>query len=115
MIRPDTDDLIAFLNDALDFDRVAVSKLFLHGVPCNETMANHPTIQTGTDKATGAPRVRLLGLLNGYCGTIEGGDRHGWGPIAAVVVNVDQNDESKGQEILRFERTPTVAPTREVD
>ncbi len=41
-------------------------------------------------------RVGMLGVLNGFCGTIDDGPRKGWGPIAAIY------DEGK---LLRFERT----------
>ena len=84
MIRPDTDDMIAFLNELLALDAQAVTDLINSRVQCNEAMANHPTVQVGGE--TGKPetfRVGLLGLLNGYCGAYDDGEKKGYGPITA--------------------------------
>jgi hypothetical protein len=41
--------------------------------------AEHPTVQVDGGSMT----LGVLGLLNGLCGTIKGGERDGWGRIAA--------------------------------
>ena len=38
----------------------------------------------------------MLGVLNGFCGTIDDGPRKGWGPIAGIYDN---------GKLLRFERS----------
>lgn len=109
-IRPDTDDLIAFLNSLVAIDPYAVAELLCIRVPCNADMAGHPSVQVAaagesrsfTYMPPGTFRVGLLGILNGYCGTIDEGPRAGWGPIAAIY------DEGKLQ---RFERTNPNPPS----
>ena len=83
------DDVIAFLNQALDTDPAAISALFLHRTPCNEALAEHPTIQV-RENCTVSP----LGLLNGFFG-IRG---DGFGHLTALL-------ETDGK-LSRFERTP---------
>lgn len=109
-IRSEADDLIAFLNSLVAIDQYAMAELLCIRVPCNETMAKHPTVQVaaGGEKsmltyiAPGTWRVGMLGVLNGYCGTIdEGNERAGWGPISAVY--------DRGR-LLRFERTDPNPP-----
>lgn len=106
-IRKDTDELISFLNSLVEIDRYAIAELLCTRVVCNEVMAGHPTVQVaaGSEKsnvtyiAPGQYRVGILGILNGYCGTIDDdGPRRGWGPIAAVY---DQG------RLQRFERSET--------
>ena len=104
MIRPDTDELIAFLNSLLAIDRYAIAELLIFAAPCNQELADHPSVQVrGAEGTTyiqpGTFRVGLLGILNGYCGTLEGGEHDQWGPIAAVYAD--------GQ-LARFERTSHV-------
>lgn len=105
-VRADTDELIAFLNSLVAIDPYAIAELLSVRVVCNKEMAEHPSVQvaSGGEKsnmtflAPGTYRVGMLGVLNGYCGTIDDGPRKGWGPIAAVY------DEGKLQ---RFERIET--------
>jgi len=85
MIRHNPRPLIEFLNEALKIDPEAIISLVEKRVRCNEKMADHPSIQVGSGKIKGSTKVGLLGLLNGFCGTIEKGRRKGWGPITAVV------------------------------
>lgn len=109
MIRPDTDDLIAFLNELVAIDPYAVAELLATRVPCNAELAAHPTVQVSTGgvntKATfirpGESRVGALGILNGYCGAIESGEHAGWGPITA---------EYEDDCLMRFRRTDCGAP-----
>lgn len=61
-------------------------------------LADHPSIQVWAgDTICKGETVTFLGMLNGIVGTIDEGQRAGWGLIAAVV---EQNGE-----LIRFERT----------
>jgi hypothetical protein len=71
-------DVIRVLNSAVECDKTAMHKLTEFRVRCNETLAQHPTIQVRTEKesnSSGAAalidvhRVGLLGILNGILGT----------------------------------------------
>lgn len=94
-VRPETDDLIRFLNDLLAVDREFVTALLNHRPTCNEALADHPSVQVSAD--SGVYRTGVLGVLNGYAGTVETGEKAGWGPITAMF---------EGDVLLRFERTP---------
>ena len=88
-LRPETDSIIEFLNELLALDPYATAELLCLDVVCNEKVAHHPTIQVRGHGATsyiapGAFRLGVLGLLNGYCGTIDEGPKAGWGPIVAT-------------------------------
>lgn len=101
-IRNDTDDIIAFLNTLVALDPNAISELVSSRVFCNEKLAGHPTVQVSeciSDNVIGQYRVGFLGILNGFCGTIETGPRIGWGPITA------RYDEDG--KLVGFERTLT--------
>jgi hypothetical protein len=76
------EDAVRVLNEALELDRVGLSQLFLRAAPCNEALADHPTIQVGT-YPNGSFYVRPLGLINGLFGV----DEESYGPIAAQVEN----------------------------
>lgn len=95
MIRPWTDPLIAFLNELAKIDPRALRRLIDQRVPCNEALADHPSVQVDANDVPA--RVGLLGILNGFCGTVPEGEREGWGPIAAVLA-----DDGVG---LSFRRT----------
>ena len=112
------DDAIRVLNEALDADPEAVNRLMNLEVTCNETIADHPSIQVGTlagrtssgyarsfwrwllralgQRQTEKDRHRLrpLGLING----LFGADEDCWGFIC-MTIGVD------GQ-ITHFDRTP---------
>lgn len=113
MIRPDVDDMIAFLNSLVAIDRAAIQELMSVRVPCGNELADHPSVQVATctdDKIVGSAfmrvgesRVGILGLLNGYFGTIDEGPRKGWGPISAHYDN---------GFLVRFDRTKETAPDR---
>lgn len=97
-IRPETDAIIAFLNALLVVDREAISALMWHRVGCNALLGLHATVQVRKDEPSASLTVSILGLLNGYCGTISGGPFDGWGPISAVI---------DGTLFERFIRTET--------
>jgi hypothetical protein len=74
--------LIDRLNEIAGADSKALGDLIEARVPCNEALADHPSVQVFAHE--GPPTVGLLGILNGLVGTIDEGPRKGWGFIAAV-------------------------------
>lgn len=115
-IRPETDDIIRFLDEIAKADPVFMGALVSARVPCNAEILNHPTIQAGLardyknakhahNKPAGVDGMSddqgicgFLGLLNGYCGSYDEGPRKGWGPITVVM-------EDDGR-VTRIYRTP---------
>ncbi len=104
------DEVIALLNEALNLDRKAISKLCATRVSCNEELAVHKTIQVG---AVTIPtnnhhvieyEMGILGILNGLFGIR---DDNGWGAIVAIIE--DDPYEWDYPEVIRFERTPEKA------
>ena len=85
------DRFVAILNRATVSDRNAMASLVASRVPCNDALANDPTIQCGGDPC----EVGVLGLINGLCGI---DDVTGYGAIQAVF--------SDDGTIERFERCP---------
>lgn len=92
------DDALEVLNRMLETDPEAARQLFIFGrVPCNEALAEDPTINVkayrNPREPEAAPKysVGILGVLNGLFGMDEGG----WGPITTNVQLVC----SKGCEI----------------
>jgi len=77
------EDTIMFLNSLLRIDRAAVSQLVGHRVPCNDRMANHPSVQVQADPGGKNPSVGFLGVLNGMFGI----DEEGWGQIAMEIAD----------------------------
>ena len=89
------DTAIAVLNRALEADPKVISDLVAARLPCNEALADDPTVQCG--EWGGVPlTVGLLGIING----IFGADERGTGYICAVYDNEDD------ELIARFQRTP---------
>jgi hypothetical protein len=91
-IRLETDEFITYLNEILDLDRSCIECLIANRIPCNEELAEHPTVQVSSNYSVG-----ILGLINGYLGSYDDGQHAGWGPITAIY---DTNDR-----LIRFERT----------
>jgi hypothetical protein len=65
-----TGEQLAFrLNQILAVDRHALQELCAQQVPCNEALAQHPTVQVrvgdGRLLPNGAYRLSVIGLLNG--------------------------------------------------
>lgn len=58
--------IIEYLNSLLEVDRSAIAALVANHVPCNQALADHPTVQVGAQG--GGHHVGLLGILNGLCG-----------------------------------------------
>lgn len=66
------DELIDFLNSLVKIDPYAMAELLCVKVPCNQTLAEHPTVDVepsgnATFIAPGTFRVGILGILNGFC------------------------------------------------
>lgn len=90
---------VAILNRALDADPVAVSCLVNNRIPCNDLLANDPSVQVGhtDDDPLKGFEVGMLGIINGIFGTRP--DRVGWiaaicdGPLVLSFVVNDQPGE----------------------
>lgn len=65
------DHVIEVLNEALLIDPEAIQSLLAIRVPCNQKLADHPTIQVM--ERNGKYTVGVLGLLNGIFGADENG------------------------------------------
>lgn len=74
------EDAIILLNEALAADQEAINALYRSKVSCNETLANHPTIQIGV-RPDNNYVVGLLGIMNGLFGI----DDKGYGAIVAII------------------------------
>lgn len=83
------DQLIVFLNGLLNSDKPAIAALIANRVPCNQVLADHPSVQVMSQH--GGYHVGLLGIINGMFGV----DEHGRGSIRCVF--------EKGN-LIRFER-----------
>lgn len=62
------DHLLEVLNRAVKADRKAIAQLLAHRVPCNQALADDPTIQVGSYREIQPYAVGLLGLLSGIAG-----------------------------------------------
>ena len=65
-------DAVAYLNELVRLDRPAMHALVESRVPCQEALADHPTVQVVSDGEDAV--VGFLGVLNGLFGT----DAEGW-------------------------------------
>ena len=63
---------VDLLNDVLERDPKAITKLINMRIDCNERLANHPTVQV--HKFDNVYRIGALGLLNGVLGGGPSGD-----------------------------------------
>lgn len=91
-------EIVDFLNGLVAIDRDAVRALMASRVPCNEKLADHPSVQVRAYDMEDKPHdfeVGILGLLNGLVGV----DTEGLGLIQLVV---DDEDE----ELLEFRLAP---------
>jgi len=64
------------LNELIELDPTAIGALMINCVPCNEGIADHPTVQV-YERHQGFT-LGVLGLINGPFGI----DSKGWGQIA---------------------------------
>ena len=63
---------VDLLNDVLERDPEAITKLVNMRIDCDERLANHPTVQV--HKFDDVYRIGVLGLLNGVLGGGPSGD-----------------------------------------
>jgi len=94
-------DVIAMLNEMHQLDPKLMTDMVLHRFPCNEGIKNHKTVQVHGDASVGAPKVGLLGVLNGILGI----DRNHFGPVAAYF-------EKENGKLLGFKMTNTDGITK---
>lgn len=84
-VRPETDALIAFLKEVHAIDPTVLPALIKARVPCSARFRTHPSIQVVANEDK-PDEVGLLGLLNGFCGTVDDPpERRGWGPICLQI------------------------------
>lgn len=83
-------DTINLLNELLKLDRTAISNVFGTRHPCNNTLAEHPSVQVSYNKAMQVTTVGPLGLLNALFGTVPDGVRKDWGQIVVLRSEKDQ-------------------------
>lgn len=81
---------VALLNEVLEKDPELAECLVEGRFPCNDAIAEHPTIQVGLytedgkfDNVNGVPRVGILGILNGLCGAYDDGPMKDCGAVCA--------------------------------
>ena len=91
------DDAIKLLNEMLAADISATAALLANRVPCNQPLAEHPTIQV--HKQHDATFVGLLGVINGLFGV----DDNDYGPIGYVFAD-DDDPSNDGKRLVRFVR-----------
>lgn len=72
------DQMIDYLNELIELDRPAIAALIANRVPCNQALADHPTVQV--HQQNDGFHVGLLGIINGFFGVND----NGWGPITVV-------------------------------
>lgn len=87
----DIEHAINVLNAAVRDDSRAMTQLIAHRIPCNDALANHPTIQCGGYGDTPVV-VGFLGVLNGIFGI----DSDGYGGITATL-----NDDDTIREFVK--------------
>lgn len=85
----DLDSVITYLNELIAIDKPAIAALLANRVPCNEYLAEHPTVQVSAQH--GGYHVGMLGIINGMFGV----NRQGFGLIRYVF---------EDGELIRFER-----------
>lgn len=65
-----TSDLVEFLNETLALDPDFVQALVTYRPPCNQALADHPTIPVGKAEQGGF-KTGFIGVLNGYLSSQE--------------------------------------------
>lgn len=79
--RERASEAVAILNGIHELDPTVLPCLLDYRVPCNQALADHPTVQVGRNPqlVVGGYEVGLLGILNGLFGVKD----DDWGYIAA--------------------------------
>lgn len=93
MDRPLAKRIVDLLNDLVSKDRPAIAALIANRVPCNQAIADHPTVIVSVQN--GGYHVGLLGILNGL---VESNEKEA---IAAVFD--DPKEGSPMCDLRRFE------------
>jgi hypothetical protein len=65
---------VRILNEAYEADPAALHTLICYRVPCNQALADHPTVQVASEPfaKTEYFSVGLLGVINGICEPLTG-------------------------------------------
>lgn len=127
MIRPESDAVIAFLNEVLDLDEAFLRHLLTERFPCNEAIAKHPSIQVWDSRddlkvriPEGEYRCSFLGLLNGYLGIFDDGPAKGCGPVMITtddegqIIKISRTDQREPEPSLPAAYIPVLSvPTPE--
>lgn len=92
------DHVLARLNEWTQMDTTAMEALIEKRTRCNDALADAPSIQALKCEEGEGFEVGVLGVLNGLFGSIEEGEKKGWGQIAAVF-----DDSGRLQEFRRSE------------
>jgi len=90
------DDVVAYLNKLVALDKPAMAALIANRVPCNQQMADHPTVQVRA--MHGGFSVGLIGIINGMFGI----NVDGWGPITWIF---EEDESSKAMVLIGVGRT----------
>lgn len=106
MLRDGYKEFIAFMNELLADDPDLVKDLLSNVNVCNDWTLDHPSLTAFTPKQAqdylgtkdDLPRIRFLGIMNGFFGTYDEPPNKGAGPICVVF-----NDETG--EIIEFRKT----------
>ena len=85
-------DAVDLLNEMLKADSHATASFIALQTPCNNELAEHPTIQANGYGPT-APSIGPLGVINGLFGV----DEKGYGAIAAVY-----DGENDNRKLIKF-------------
>lgn len=91
------DTVISVLNSAYQADPAAIHALICNRVPCNATLADHPTVTVDTNRvAIGEESysVGLMGIVNGICESICG--------RRVAVAFSEPDPETKRSQIIGF-------------
>jgi len=82
--------VLKVLNEAVAADAAAVERLVTNRIPCNKTLADHPTILVSESKTqAGIFHVGFLGVLNGIL-------EQACGQRIAVMVEQDEDQRLVG-------------------
>lgn len=65
------ESILNTLNEACQADKNAINQLCETRVPCNETLAEHPTVVVKEDN-DGQTTIGLIGIINGICEKLTG-------------------------------------------
>lgn len=82
--RAQCDQFVAFMNEIYKLDPEWAAAICNFRPPCNESIAQHKTIQAGISEDHKHYEAGFLGLMNGFFGTYDDGPRARYGAFAAT-------------------------------